>query len=100
MRNLYKFDSQRQRQGIFLRHHPGKQKNKTKTKQNSKHRLCVNPMMNIYLLWYEVFSLENLKNIQYFKHWITSEVVEVKNDKIFNFKNSIREDQTMKIKNH
>ena len=33
------------------------------------------------------------------KCWTASEVVKVKNDKMFNFKNCIPEDQTMKIKN-
>ena len=34
-------------------------------------------MMNISLLWHEVFPLEDLKNIQYLKYWRASEVVKV-----------------------
>ena len=56
-------------------------------------------MMNIYALWHEVFPLEYLKNFQYLKYWMPSEVVKVKNDKMLNFKNCIPEYQTIKIKN-
>ena len=33
------------------------------------------------------------------KHWTTPEIVKIKSEKIYNFKNRILEDQTMKIKN-
>ena len=56
-------------------------------------------MMNIYALWHERLPLEDLKNIQYLKYWIASEVAKVKNDKMFNFKKLTPEDETMKIKN-
>ena len=56
-------------------------------------------MMNIYALWHEVFPLKDLHNIQYLKYWIASEVVKVKKEKMFNFKNCILVDQIMKIKN-
>ena len=56
-------------------------------------------MMDIYALWHEVFPLEHLKNFQYLKYWMPSEVVKVKNDNMFNFKNCIPEDQAIKIKN-
>ena len=68
MQNLYKFDRQRQRQGIPLRHHPGKLKKTVRT-------VC-----KLIIAW-NIFTRKfNLK------YWITSEVVEVKNDKIFNFR--------------
>ena len=40
-------------------------------------------MMNIYAYWNEVFPLDDLQNIQYSKYWIVSDVVKVKNDKMF-----------------
>lgn len=55
--------------------------------------------MNIYALWDEVLSLEDLKNIQYLTYWVQSEVAKVKNSKMFNLKKNIPEDQTMKVKN-
>lgn len=43
-------------------------------------------MMNIYALWDEGLSLEDLKNIQYLTYWVQSEVVKVQNIKMFNLK--------------
>ena len=70
--------------------------NQKKTKNSND---CgVFAMMNIYALWHERLPLEDLKNIQYLKYWIASEVAKVKNDKMFNLKKLTPEDETMKIK--